>query len=69
MALFTVIWIVAVALATVPSAEELNSCEAAAWLARMALSSRSVSNTASGTEISYTWHDKHEGQPTQTASF
>jgi hypothetical protein len=53
MALFTVIWIVAVALATVPSAEELSSCEAAAWLARMALSSRSVSNTASGTEISY----------------
>lgn len=53
MALFTFIWIIAVALPTEPSADALSSAVASAWLARTADSSKSVRSTASGTEISY----------------
>ncbi len=52
IALFTLSWMVAVALAMEPSAEEASSCTASALLARMWDSSKSVRRTASGTEIS-----------------
>ena len=49
-------WIIAVAFSVLPSLEELSNEVASAKEERIAVSSKSLSGTASGTEISYYNH-------------